>query len=386
MKPSLSLRQAGRWQHPGVAADLVTTELFRALAVLRVVLMLFAVIKNYGRIEDFRHAWAGWVVIGVILGWTALMTWAYDEPRRRRLPLYLADLAVATTLVLVTPLVETQAMLDRHAAHLATFWVIPAVLAWAVGRGWVEGLAAALVVSLADVSVKVSLDANTFGNIFLLLMGAGMVGYAATTLRRAAELRAVAERESAAAAERARLARVVHDGVLQLLALVQRRAGEPGADLSDLAVEAREQEQALRALMQGAARPPVTGDEDLVTAIAALAGPRVTVSGPGHAVSLDGAVAHELAAAVHECLVNVRRHVGEDAEAFVLVEDLPGDLVVTVRDNGPGIPPDRLEAAALAGRLGVVESIRGRLAALGGRAELLTGPGLGTEWELHYPR
>jgi signal transduction histidine kinase len=60
-------------------------------------------------------------------------------------------------------------------------------------------------------------------------------------------------------------------------------------------------------------------------------------------------------------------------------------VAVSVRDEGPGIPQGRLDAAAGEGRLGVSESIRGRLAELGGTAELHTGPG-GTEWELSVPR
>ncbi|MFI5426844.1 hypothetical protein [Aeromicrobium sp. UC242_57] len=58
---------------------------------------------------------------------------------------------------------------------------------------------------------------------------------------------------------------------------------------------------------------------------------------------------------------------------------------LSVRDDGPGIPPGRLEEAASHGRLGVAESIRGRLEALGGTAELTTGT-FGTEWELVVAR
>ena len=60
-------------------------------------------------------------------------------------------------------------------------------------------------------------------------------------------------------------------------------------------------------------------------------------------------------------------------------------MVVTVRDEGPGIPAGRLEAARAEGRLGVAGSIHGRMADLGGTARLTTAPGQGTEWELELP-
>jgi signal transduction histidine kinase len=66
----------------------------------------------------------------------------------------------------------------------------------------------------------------------------------------------------------------------------------------------------------------------------------------------------------------------------VLVEELGERVVVTVRDEGPGIAPGRVEEAREEGRLGVAESIRGRMRDLGGDAVLTTAPGQGTEWEL----
>ena len=85
------------------------------------------------------------------------------------------------------------------------------------------------------------------------------------------------------------------------------------------------------------------------------------------------------------CLDNVAAHVGDDAPAWVLLEELPDRVEVSVRDEGPGIAPGRLEAAAGEGRLGVCGSIRGGLAELGGTATLTTGS-FGTEWELSLPR
>lgn len=128
------------------------------------------------------------------------------------------------------------------------------------------------------------------------------------------------------------------------------------------------------------------GPVDLRSLLAPYATARVTFSEPGAPVPLTPAAARELAAAVGAALDNVRRHVGADARAWILVEDEPDEVVVTVRDDGPGIPEGRLAQAEGEGRLGVALSIRGRLRDLGGTAELVSVPGQGTEVELKVPK
>ena len=110
------------------------------------------------------------------------------------------------------------------------------------------------------------------------------------------------------------------------------------------------------------------------------------MSGPARSVTLEGHQVAELTAAVRACLDNVARHVGPDAPAWVLVEDLGSSVVVTVRDEGPGIGEQRLDAARSEGRLGVAECICGRLQGVDGDARLTTAPGQGVEWELTVPR
>jgi signal transduction histidine kinase len=128
------------------------------------------------------------------------------------------------------------------------------------------------------------------------------------------------------------------------------------------------------------------GDVDLVQLLAALQTGSVHVSVPGGSVLVPAAAGHELVAAVEACLSNVRHHVGQGAEAWVLLEELGDSWVVSVRDDGPGIPAGRLEEAAEQGRLGVRQSIIGRLEDIGGTASIHSAPGQGTEWELRLPR
>ncbi|WP_344081656.1 ATP-binding protein [Luedemannella helvata] len=74
------------------------------------------------------------------------------------------------------------------------------------------------------------------------------------------------------------------------------------------------------------------------------------------------------------------------ARAFVLIEDEPGEVTVTVRDDGAGMAHGRLDEAAGDGRLGVARSIRGRVRDLGGAVTITSAPGDGTEVEIRIPR
>ncbi len=60
-------------------------------------------------------------------------------------------------------------------------------------------------------------------------------------------------------------------------------------------------------------------------------------------------------------------------------------MTITVRDEGPGIPAGRLPEAEAEGRLGIAQSIRGRIAGVGGTVAVTSVPGQGTEVELVIP-
>ncbi len=368
---------------PSPAAIAVENRLFGALAVLRVVVLVNAVGLNLYRRDNFEHPTAALVCVGVMVAWTGLTIAAYRRPRHRTTPLLVADLALAVALVLVTP--ELKGADFR--ATVPGYWVAGALLAWSAHFRWAGGLAAGLVLAVADLSRRQDLHQSDYGNAFLLVLAGTIVGYLCASLQQMATEREVAERSAAIATERLRLARAVHDGVLQTLALVQRRGREWGHDGAELGELAGEQERALRRLIQ--AQHAVTledGTVDLTTELATLERlPGVTVSTPGVPVELPAGTARELVAAARACLDNVKAHVGEDAPAWVLLQARPDRVELSVRDEGPGIAPGRLAAAAADGRLGVSESIRSRLVELGGTAELTTGP-FGTEWELVVPR
>ena len=362
--------------------------LFRALAILRVVLLANTLGLNLLRRDNFEHPTAGLVVVLGLAAWTAVAIWAYADPARRTPPLLVTDLLVAMVGLGVTPWVKG----PEFNATVAGFWVMGAMFAWAIRWRWAGGLAAAVVLCGVDLAIRDTFTQSNYGNLFLLMIGGPIIGYVCESLQRSAMAVSSAERTAATEAERARLARAVHDGVLQVLALVQRRGGELGGEAGELGRLAGEQEIRLRALIraQDSVVPPAFGDADgrvdLAIELARFEEHgSVTVALPGPPVPLPAHTVDEVVAVVRACLDNVLLHVGRSAPAWVLLEAFPDRVVVSVRDEGPGIPAGRLEAAKSEGRLGVVDSIRGRIADLGGSAELTTGS-YGTEWELTVPR
>ncbi|TMR22657.1 MacS family sensor histidine kinase, partial [Actinomadura geliboluensis] len=270
------------------------------------------------------------------------------------------------------------------------------VLAWAVAGGRRLGLTAALVLAAANLLVHAiagtsgGIGSTTFNGIVLLVLAGLVVGHVVRLAREAeARLARAVELESANR-ERERLARRIHDSVLQVLAMVQRRGGELGGEAAELGRLAGEQEAALRALIGTApavpARADAAADADLRPLLTAHASTSVTVSTPATEVRLPAHAAREVAAAVAAALDNVRRHCGDGARAWVLLEDGADGVAVSVRDDGPGMPPGRLDEAASDGRLGVAQSIRGRVADLGGTVAIASAPGEGTEIEMTVPR
>ncbi|WP_231123860.1 MacS family sensor histidine kinase [Nocardioides sambongensis] len=373
------------------AALAVESRMYRALAWLRIALLVNTVGLNLYR-DNFDHPTAGWISVGVMIAWTGFALTRYRRPEQRTPALLVADLAVAAALMACTPLVKG----PWFSATIPGFWVAGALFAWGIRYGWRGGLFAGALLATIDLVAREHIEQKDYSLVFLMVLGGATVGYLCGSLQEMAAERDLAQRRAAAEAERTRLGRAVHDGVLQVLALVQRRGAELGGTGQELSRLAAEQEEALRALIRAqgavetewpvAAGPGEPVEVDLASALGALAARRrVEAALPGRPVMLPSEPAGELLAAVGACLDNVARHVGEDAPAWILLEDLGAEVVVTVRDEGPGIPEGRLDAAEADGRLGVSGSIRGRLRDLGGEARLDTG-GHGTEWELVLPR
>lgn len=351
------------------------TALWRALAVYRTAALLYAAGSAVRYSGDWARPRLGVAVLVAMAAWTAASAWLYGDPRRRRWPLIGLDLALTVAALLSSVLVMDAERIRAGDPTITVSWAAAPVLAWAARGGWPAGTAAGVVVGLAAVVERGSAPSQaTVNSLVLLLLVGAVVGYVVALARQAETAYARAVELQAAAAERERLSRQVHDGVLQALALVARRSQD-----RELAGLAAEQERSLRRLLIAGPEPP-SGALDLRP----LLPPVPDLAAPAEPVLLPAACARELAAAVAEAVRNAERHGG--GRAWVLVEDEPGAVTVSVRDDGPGIAPGRLEQAAREGRLGVARSMRGRLADLGGTVAVHSAPGQGTEVELRVPR
>ena len=354
---------------------------WRAVSVYRGLGLAFALAVGIADRDRYSRPALAFALIGVMAAWTLLATLRHD----RRL--VLVELGLAVGLVLASRAVYAPHSIDTGAATLPGPWVAAAVLACAVTTGPYAGLAAAAVVGAADFIERGSVTQITAYGVVLLLAAGGVGGYVVRLSERAEAAIDAAARLEAATGERERLARDIHDSVLQVLALVARRGSALGGDAADLARLAGEQEIALRALV-ATPRPDLDaqGEIDLRALLEPLASERVTVSGPAEPVRMPADQAGELLAATQSALHNVERHAGDGARAWVLVEQEAGEIVVSIRDDGVGVDATRLGQARADGRLGVAQSILGRMQAIGGSATVDGTPGAGTEVELRVPR
>jgi signal transduction histidine kinase len=247
---------------------------------------------------------------------------------------------------------------------------------WALAGG--AALAAGGVVLLLATTGQLAAARNGFAATLVILTG--VVLATAPLWRRLLDSRDEERGARVRSEERAAVAAHLHDSVLQTLALVQRHAEDPQA----VARLARSQERELRAWLY---------DPEVVRrggTWAGLVAGMVAEVEADHALIVDPVVVGDapiddalagLGAATREALVNAAKHSGATA-ADLYTEVTPERVSVFIRDRGAGFDPSSVPDD----RRGLRDSVSGRLARLGGTAEVRSAPGEGTEVELMLPR
>jgi signal transduction histidine kinase len=366
--------------------------LWRSIAAFRFASLAYAAILLVVRRDTYNHWGWAWVVLVGMAAWTVVTTILYASPPRRTRLLLAADLVVTAAALLSTALVQNPYFTLHGGMPVTATWLAGPALAWAVTSGIRAGAIAAIIIGGCTIALrhlppsKVLTSTDLDGPV-ILLMAAMLAGYVSVLSTRAEETLQRATEIEAASRERERLARSIHDSVLQVLAMVQRRGAEFGGPAAEIGRLAGEQEAALRALITADDRAALPhGELDLSTQLARDAHAFAAVITPAAPVLMNERAVWETAAAVREALDNVRKHCGENARAWVLVDDEGAEVSVTIRDDGPGMRPGRLAEAAAEGRLGVSHAISGRMRDIGGSADISSTLGAGTEVRLRVPR
>ncbi|MFA3873850.1 PspC domain-containing protein [Streptomyces sp. MMCC 100] len=188
------------------------------------------------------------------------------------------------------------------------------------------------------------------------------------------------------AQERAEVAAHVHDSVLHTLTLIQRNAENAG----EVRRLARAQERDLRAWLY---KPEGNGkdEDDEPTTLAEAVKRNAAEVEDKHGVPIEVVVVGDCPLdertsaqmqAAREAMVNAAKYGGEGGAVQVFAEVEGRTVFVSVRDRGPGFDLDSIPAD----RMGVRESIIGRMERNGGTARLRAVPDGGTEVELEMER
>ncbi|TRY18855.1 hypothetical protein FOJ82_07025 [Tessaracoccus rhinocerotis] len=379
------LKATSSWFRHGY--DLLGRSL-NVLLLVRGVLALHAVVQNLVLVmPQAANPLAVALVTAVVVGWTAFVSWRFRKPSGRTVGMFLADLAVTLAVVASTAFVVGE---DSTTMPLAALWMVGSSLYVAVlsSRRW--AFASALAVSAVYLLAFREITLGHVNMVLITLISTYTLGELMSQFKASITEQERERIRTVALAERERLSRIVHDGALQVLALVEREGPSLGPRGIRLAALARESESQLRNLLRDR---EIVDDEqaeealvDLAAALDKYQSARVTVSTMAGQVMVPRLVVDEVEATLLEALKNVEKHAGKDAEAWVLLDQETDDEVILwVRDNGVGMSADQVTDASIRGRMGIKDSIVGRMSALGGSAMLKSSPGLGTEWELRFP-
>ena len=324
--------------------------------------------------SELAHPAADAAAVVVTVGATAFLTGWFRTATRR----ILRPVVVVGELLLGFVLLAADGWVygERHSQSLGSAWPLAGVLTAGVAWGWAGGATAGAVLGLGRVLATVVGDgapASTLSLISTCVLYAQVGAVAGFVVQR---LR-IAEFQISAARAREEVARTLHDGVLQTLAVVQRRSTD-----ADLASLARDQERELRSFLFGieADRAGLVGAlREAAARFERHHGGRAEVTVVEEPRGIRPAVVDALAGAVGEALTNAGKH-GDASRVVIYVEPEDHEVFVSVKDDGRGFDPT-LEAEGV----GLGRSIRGRMTEVGGRVEVTSTPGSGAEVRLWAP-
>ena len=365
----------------------------QALAAFRWVAWAWMAVVLLLSREDLEHPVVAVALVGAALVVTAVWASAWRwRPAFLCSPVaVVCEIALGATLLVFDGWVFGKEHAFSTSQSLGSVWPLVGVLVAGVAFGPWAGAAGGMVLGGCRVAATLwnGESVDTAGRALSLVNTAVLYALSGVLAGYLFRLLVRAEREVSAARAREEVARTLHDGVLQTLALVERRAGDEA-----LARLARDQERELREFLFGAGAGAGGGvaartsaGEDLGTALRAAAarfegafGGRVDVIVAEDVPKQRAELVAAVAGAVGEALTNAGKH-GEASRVTVYAEPTEdGGLFCSVKDDGSGY-----DTSVVPDGVGLSRSVRGRMAEVGGRAQVASAPGFGTEVRLWVP-
>jgi signal transduction histidine kinase len=369
----------------GDAAPTSVHTLQRVLVVARWLCWAWMVgVVSFGH-DALVHPVVAWIAVGVMLVVALVATHlARTDPELLRRPSLVAiEAVIALALAIADGWVFDPGHVFTTSQNLATEW--PLIVATSVGVasgpllagavGLLFGPARLLSAALNDFSQfgRKHLVASLATGLFYAASGA-LIGWLVMLLRRS---------EEAISHHRARdeMARVLHDTVLQTLALVDRRsrASDP-----ELAATARQADRDLRAFLFAdessgidSLRTRIHGHVDRVRIGSDI---NVIVNVLDEECRLDGRSQEAVARAIGEAVANAIEHARASKIVVFAEATDAGHVFATVRDDGIGF--DTHNAAGGRAGHGISQSIVARMQSIGGHATITSSPDRGTEVSL----
>lgn len=270
-----------------------------------------------------------------------------------------------------------------------------AVLMGAASDRWTGGIAGALggyvlaegtiAATASVVGLPYRLDVPPIAIALGVALGYAVVPLARARARSGTALLELADRRTSARRLREVEGResiaVLHDTLLGELAALAIREPGPLTDDERTRLSASLESSAMLPLLRNERIAAAAGVGAWLVSIGAAGGIRIRLE--GHVAALDdvdGPAGSALRSALEQCVVNVARHAGV-AEAWVAVGVSDGELSVTVVDEGVGFDP----GAVPHDRLGLSESVTGRVERSGGTVRVWSSPGAGTSVHIVVP-
>jgi signal transduction histidine kinase len=345
-----------------------------------IVVLPLLVLMAFSQFQVGRSRSIVWVLLGLVSGLAILVVAQLPLTER-------PAAAVGTGLVPVAGLA------------LAAFAVVLTNGTLRIATLGVSVVAAAALTELATAdadSVSVEAVAVVFSWLLCTVLGYWLGSSVPRAARRIFSIGRAhrAERQaSETEAQRRQSARLLHDTVLATLTLLAHSG--VGVATSAMQQQARDDARLLRQLRLGATPKPQSsgsytlevGEEiPLGTTLESVKqrfgrmGLEVSWHGTGQ-VLLPSEVLDAFLLALAECLENVRRHSGV-TDAHVTITDDETTVRAMVTDAGVGFNLSDVDAA----RMGLKESVMGRLNEVGGRARLFSSAGAGTTVVLEVPK